>query len=199
MDLQKLREAIDGTDIYLLDQILKLNYQEGSKILDVGCGAGRNLKWFYKNNYEIFGIDISEDDITYCKEVYQKQSNHFKLASAQEIPFSDNFFDHVVCNAVLHFANDSVHFTKMFKELIRVLDSKGTLFIRTASNFGLEYTAEHISNGVYKLPDGSQRFLITKDFIENLEEKYNIELIENVKTTLVRDKRSMTTLVLKKP
>jgi len=46
MNITTLKEAINGTDIYLLDQILKDRYETGDKILDAGCGKGRNLKWF---------------------------------------------------------------------------------------------------------------------------------------------------------
>jgi len=45
MNIKTLKENIEGIDIYILDQILKDRYQVGSKILDAGCGGGRNLKW----------------------------------------------------------------------------------------------------------------------------------------------------------
>lgn len=198
MKLQELREAIDGTDIYVLDQILKLRYQENAKILDAGCGSGRNLKWFYNAGYKVFGIDISEDDIEYCKETYYKQKENFKIASVEEIPFKVNSFDHVICNAVLHFAEDLSQYLKMFSELVRVLKPGGSLFIRIASNFGLENKVKEITKDVYKLPDGSTRFLLTENILKHTIENYNVKFQEVVKTTIVKDKRCMTTLIFNK-
>jgi SAM-dependent methyltransferase len=51
MDIGIIKDAISGTDIYILDQILKNRYQTGDSILDAGCGNGRNLKWFYQSKY----------------------------------------------------------------------------------------------------------------------------------------------------
>ena len=198
MNLQTLETTIKDVDIYILDQILKNRYQPGSKILDAGCGSGRNLKWFYTSDYKIYGIDINLRDIEYCKEVYSKQKEHFIQGSITQIPFEANSFDHVLCNAVLHFAEDLSHYLKMFEELFRILKPNGSLFIRIASNFGIETQVEHLSNGVYKLPDGSTRFLLTQKILDELLSKKGISLIENVKTTIVHNQRCMTTLVIKK-
>jgi len=198
MNLQLLKENIEEIDIYILDQILKGNYQQNETILDAGCGSGRNLKWFYNAGYTIYGIDKNFDDIEYCKKVYANQETHFKQASLENIPFAENSFDHVLCNAVLHFAEDLSQYLRMFQELLRILKPQGTLFIRTASIFGLEKEVEHIFKGVYNLPDGSQRFLLTKEILEDIMNTNSIQLLEDVKTTIVKDKRCMTTLVLKK-
>lgn len=53
MNSNTLKEHIKDVDIYILEQFLKDRYQPGAKILDAGCGNGRNLKWFYKSGYEI--------------------------------------------------------------------------------------------------------------------------------------------------
>ena len=86
----------------------------------------------------------------------------------------------------------------MFEELLRILKPQGSLFIRIASNFGIESQVEVIGNGVYKLPDGSTRFLLTQELLEQIENRNDIAFLENTKTTIVHKQRSMTTLVLKK-
>ena len=197
MNLQLLKEHIEGIDIYILDQILKDRYQPGNKILDVGCGSGRNLKWFYNTDFEIHGTDLNSDSINHCKKLYPQQKENFMLATAEKMPYNINSFDHIICNAVLHFAEDLSQYLKMFNELLRILKPQGTLFIRMASNFGLENEIEHIGKGVYNLPDGSKRFLLTQDIIDTMLSN-NVCLLENIKTTLVHNKRAMTTIVLKK-
>ena len=159
MNLEELKNSIGNIDIYLLDQILKERYQTNSSILDVGCGNGRNLKWFYNNGYTIYGIDADADVINTVREKYQSQSNHFSVQNVDSLNFDDNKFGHIVCNALLHFADNDVHFTKMFSELVRVLKPNGTIFIRMATLEGMEKYATHISEGRYHLPDGTDRFL----------------------------------------
>jgi len=198
MNIQTLQESIEGIDIYILDQILKNRYQPGDKILDAGCGSGRNLKWFYKADYKIYGIDINLKNIEYCKKVYSEQKNHFILVSVEDNPFEENTFDHVICNAVWHFAEDLSQYSKMFKELLRILKPNGNLFIRMASNFGMENQVEFLANGNYLLPNGSTRFLLTTEILNDLVNNKNIVLPEAIKTTIVKDKRCMTTLVIKK-
>ena len=198
MNNRQLKDSIAGIDIYLLDQIIKDRFQRGEKILDAGCGKGRNLKWFYNNDFEIYGIDGYLESINYCKNMYFEQKDHFKQAVVERLPFEDHSFDHVVCNAVLHFANDLNHFNEMFSELIRVLKPNGSLFIRMASNFGMEDLVQSIGDGNYMLPDGSNRFLLTSEILKELKSITGIIFIEDIKTTIVEDKRCMTTLVIRK-
>ena len=198
MNVKNLKENIDEIDIYLIDQILKERYQPGEKILDAGCGNGRNLKWFYNNDFKIYGTDINSDRIKNGQELYPNQKKNFSVASVEESKFVSNSFNHVICNAVLHFAKNLSHYLKMFEELLRILKPQGSLFIRIASNFGIENQVELIGDGVYKLPDGSTRFLLTQEIVEQIESRTDITFLENVKTTIVHNQRSMTTLVLKK-
>jgi len=198
MDILSLKENIKDVDIYILDQILKDRYQIGAKILDAGCGNGRNLKWFYKKGYEIYGTEIDQKRLQQCKDAYAQQKNNFIDAFVEDMPFQSNSFDHIICIAVLHFAKDLEHYLKMFNELLRILKPQGTLLIRTATNFGIENEVEHLGNDIFKLPDGSTRFLLTAKVLEKLENDNRFKWIENVKTTIVHNKRAMTTLVLQK-
>ncbi|WP_298366755.1 class I SAM-dependent methyltransferase [uncultured Lutibacter sp.] len=198
MNLPLLKESIEGIDIYLLDQILKSRYQTNEKILDVGCGTGRNLKWFYLNNYKIYGIDLNSEYIEFCKNRYPKRKDYFKQALVNSIPYLDNSFKHIVCNAVLHFAKDLTEYLKMFYEMLRILEPGGSLFIRMASEFGIEHMIKHLGDGNYLLPDNSTRFLLTSELLTELKNNNNIIFLEDVKTTIVENKRSMTTIVLQK-
>ena len=196
--MKNLTDIIGGVDIYLLDQILKERYSPNERILDAGCGNGRNLKWFYNNPFQVYGVDADVVKIQHCKTRYQNQKRNFSVAQLVDLSFEDSFFDHVICCAVLHFATDEKHFISMFSELIRVIKPNGTLFIRVASNIGLEKQVQHIRNGVYNLPDGTKRFLLKKSTLHKLVALHSLAFIEPVKTTNVDDKRCMTTLVFKK-
>ncbi|MFK5982423.1 MAG: class I SAM-dependent methyltransferase [Flavobacteriaceae bacterium] len=198
MKNNNINNLIGHTDIYLLDQILKERYLPTETILDAGCGSGRNLHWFYNNDFNIYGIDQNEAQIENLKLKYSKQKDHFSVSSIKSMNFEDEFFNHIICNAVLHFAKNKVHFKMMFSELLRVLKPEGSLFIRVASNIGIEDKIIPISEGVFKLPDGTTRFLLTKALFSEIKKEHQFKMLEIFKTVNVNDLRSMTTLVIQK-
>lgn len=193
----ELKNLLGNTDIYLIDQILKNRYTKGESILDAGCGNGRNLFWFYQNDFSISGVDQKAERIENIKNNYKK-AKAFYLESIDRMHFTDASFDHVICSAVLHFAVDEKHFFKMLAELMRVLKAEGTLFIRMASDFGMTKPFRHIKHGVYELHDGSQRFLLNESILNRINSNYEIEWLEPLKTTNVDNLRCMSTLVLRK-
>jgi len=193
-----VKQLLNNTDIYLIDQILKDIFHSSEIILDTGCGRGRNLHWFYNNDFKIYGIDQNETQIEDLKNKYPKQKDHFSVSSLEKMEFKEEFFNHVICNAVLHFAKDTIHFKTMFSELLRVLKPEGSLFIRVASNIGIEDKITPISEGVFKLPDGTTRFLLTKALFLELQTEHQFKMLETFKTVNVNDLRSMTTLVIQK-
>jgi len=198
MDLDALKNEIEGVDIYLLDQIVKGRYQNDDEILDVGCGNGRNLKWFYNNGFTIYGIDLNDKRLENAKDHFSDQKEHFSIQNIKSLDFEDKIFDHIICIAILHFAESEDDFIAMLSELLRVLKPDGTIFIRTATIESLEEKVVHISNGVYTLPDKTDRFLLTKDLLQNILTKYNLKLVERFKYVNVDDLRCMATFMIQK-
>ncbi|MEO8961843.1 MAG: class I SAM-dependent methyltransferase [Ginsengibacter sp.] len=194
-----LNELIGRTDIYLLDQIMKGRYHPQQKILDAGCGGGRNMKWFLQNDFEIYGVDNSQAAIIHLKQM--NDSLHplrLQVADLEKLPFEENYFDHIISSAVLHFATDVAHFKQMLAEMLRVLSFNGSLFIRMASDIGIENKVKLISNGNYKIPDGSMRFLLTRSLLAEFMKEFDLRFLEPLKTTNVNDLRCMSTLLLQK-
>jgi tellurite methyltransferase len=181
--INSLRELIGDADIYLLDQIMKSRYHATDKILDAGCGGGRNLHWFLQNAIDITGIDADGEMIAYLKTVFPfLLPDKLLIGQVEKMPFADNYFDHIISSAVLHFANSTEHFKKILHEMIRVLKSGGSLFIRMTSDIGIENKIRCISDGVYLLPDGSQRFLLTRLLLEDVMKRCGLSFLEPLKT-----------------
>jgi len=193
---QQLIETFNRIDIYLFDQILKERYLPKQTILDAGCGDGRNMFWFYNNDYTLYAVDRSPDSIKEVKELYPKYQANYCVADLMDLPFEDNSMDHVINSAVLHFAESTTQFLKMFSELVRVLRSGGSLFIRMTSDVSIENTVIPIGNGIFRLPDETTRFLLTRKLLQELLSAFPIQLAELFKTTNVSDIRAMSTLVL---
>ena len=171
MSIEKLQNSIGGIDLYLLDQILKNRYQQKEAILDAGCGTGRN---------------------------YPKFFNHFSVQNLDILNFDENAFDHIICNAVLHFAQNTQHFMNMFSELVRVVKPSGTIFIRMTNLEGIEKRVTLIADGVYRLPDKTNRFLLTDSLLQTMISVFNLKLLEPKKYVNVNNERCMSTIILTK-
>lgn len=201
MNIQEINKELGNIDLYLLDQILKNNIPTNAKILDAGCGEGRNLTYFLNNNYDVSGIDINPEAIRMLQFILGSSYPHvskdkFKNTAIQDLKLSAEVYDYVICSAVLHFAENDETFQEMIEGLEHVLAVDGTLFIRMASDIGLNGHIE-LGNGTYGLPDGSTRYLLDQKKIDLLL-KRRFERIEPVKTVMVDKMRCMTTLVLRK-
>ena len=196
-------EIFGNIDIYLFDQILKNRFSPEMKILDAGCGGGRNLVYFLQNDFKCFGVDRNAETVEYVRHLAQRlapeiQPENFQTSTVEKMPFADASFDVVISSAVLHFADDEPHFNRMLREMWRVLDSSGMLFARLASSIGIENKVERIAERRYFLPDGSERFLVDEEMLLQLTESLNATLIEPIKTTNVQNLRSMTTWIIRK-
>ncbi|HEX6427106.1 MAG TPA: class I SAM-dependent methyltransferase [Niastella sp.] len=198
----KLQQTFGNIDIYLFDQLLKGRYDNAKKVLDVGCGQGRNLFYFLRNGYEVFGVDPNPQAVEAVKELSAALApdnplDNFVVCPAENLPFADATFDLIVCSAVLHFAKDSPHFDAMVRAMFRVLRPGGYFFARLASDIGIEKLVKPIGNNRYLLPDGSERFLVNEQTLLKYTRELGI-LYEPIKTTNVQNLRCMTTWCVQK-
>src|SRR5579862_1007730 len=201
--MSSLQQNFGNIDIYFFDQLLKGTYDNCRKVLDAGCGGGRNLIYLLQNGFEVYGIDPEAGAIEAVKALSQKLSpanspDNFKIALVEDLPFEDTYFDLVICNTVLHFAEGSDHFDQMMRSVWRVLKADGYFFARLASDIGIETLVKPLGNGRYHLPDGSDRFLVNQQILLDYTETLGAQLHEPIKTTNVQNKRAMTTWCLRK-
>jgi SAM-dependent methyltransferase len=203
MQIAELNRLLGNIDIYLLDQILKGRFSPEMKILDSGCGEGRNAVYFINSGYQVFGIDENELAIQYIRYLSKSlrpdyDAHRFQVGKLEEIPFHSLAFDAVICSAVLHFAADETHFWEMMNEMLRVLKPGGILWFRMTTAFGgMKKESREIGGGKYLLPDGSERFLITQEHVDKLLEK-GLRLLEVPKSVLVHGQRTMGVFVFEK-
>lgn len=198
-----LQQTFGNIDIYLFDQLLKGRFDNCKTVLDAGCGGGRNVIYFLQNGYDVYGIDQSAEAVQAVSQLSAGlSSNHalnkFRVTPVEKIPFTDDFFDLVICSAVLHFAKNKQHFDSMVRSLWRVLKPGGYLFARLASDIGIETLVHSTGNGRYLLPDGSERFLVNEQTLLNYTRELQGTLYEPIKTTNVQNLRCMTTWCIQK-
>jgi len=201
--MSSLQQQFGEIDIYLFDQILRGRIALGNRILDVGCGFGRNLVYLLKEGYEIYAVDSDRRAIDAVRRLAAKLApaltpENFRLEPIEEMSFPSGFADFVISSAVLHFARDDDHFQAMLRETWRVLKPGGLLFCRLASSIGMERQIKPLGQRRFLLPDGSERYLVDEPLLRSLAEGLGGQLADPLKTTVVQDQRCITTWILRK-
>jgi SAM-dependent methyltransferase len=198
----ELRGAFGDIDIYLFDQLLRGRFDGRRRILDAGCGGGRNLPYFLTHGYDVFAIDEDPAAVTAARRLAARLAPALPLDNIRQgalhvLPWPDGRMDAVICSAVLHFARDRVHFDRMLDEMWRVLARGGVFFARLASSIGLEALLPE-TTGRVRLPDGSDRFVVDERLLLDAAYERGATLLDPIKTTNVQNQRCMTTWVLQK-
>jgi tellurite methyltransferase len=197
-----VQDLFGEIDIYVFDQILRGNIATGSRILDAGCGYGRNLIYLLREKAEIFAIDANPAAVEHVRQLSRSlhaglPDENFHVGRVEQMPFPTGFADVVLCNSVLHFARSEAQFHAMLADLWRVLRPGGLLFCRLASRIGMDF--ERMGNGLYAMPGGQSWFLVDEPKLMSLTASMKGVLVDPLKTTIVQNHRCMTTWVLRKP
>ena len=118
---------------------LKLNglFQEHNvnRILDLGCGDGRHLVYFAKHGYSIYGVDSAPTALCLAKKWLSKEKLSAELvySDMSAIPFTDGFFDAVICVQVInHYRLEGIRYT--IREIKRILASRGWVFVTVSTS-----------------------------------------------------------------
>ena len=200
MDLQA---QFGHIDIYLFDQLLRGRIRPGMRVLDAGCGGGRNLVYLLREGFDVHAVDEDPQAIVYVREMAAALARRLapeqiRLDAVEHMSFPDAWFDVVISNAVLHFARDDEQFEAMVHEMWRVLKPGGMLFVRLASSIGMTEPMEHLGGRHFVLPDGTTRYVVDESLLMATTDALGGELLDPIKTTVVQRQRCMTTWVVGK-
>jgi tellurite methyltransferase len=198
-----LQEQFGQIDIYLFDHLLKGHISPGMRILDAGCGSGRNLVYLLREGYEVYAVDSDAQAVENVRALARKlapalSASNFRTEAVEHMSFGDACADVVISNAVLHLAGDDAQFNSMLLESWRVLKPGGLFLCRLASTIGMESQFLRTEGRRFRSPDGAERYLVDEAQLNSLAERLDGELAEPLKTTVVQNQRSMTTWVLRK-
>jgi tellurite methyltransferase len=198
-----LHEWFGDIDIYLFDQLLRGRLSPGMRVVDMGCGGGRNLVYLLRSGFEVYGVDADPAAIQSLQRLASRLAPHlpsdnFRVGSIEEATFPEASADVVLSSAVLHFARDDAHFDAMLGGTWRVLKPGGLFFCRLASSIGMEAQLVPIEGRRHRLPDGSDRYLVDADLLMGLTRRLGGQLLDPLKTTVVQNQRCRTTWVVRK-
>lgn len=148
----------------LLDQYLPKNKK--LKILDAGCGTGRNII-FLKTYGNVSGFDISPQAIKFCKK---RGLKNIKKASINKIPYSENVFNIVTCFDVLY--HRRANYKEAIKEFYRVLKTDGILLIRVPAYQWLKGYHDQAVHTKHRFEKEELKILLKNNDLEILKASY---------------------------
>jgi tellurite methyltransferase len=197
-----LREQFGDIDVYLFDQLLRGRFVEGMRVLDAGCGDGRNLVFLMRAGFDVWGVDENPGAIARVRQLASAiaprlDADRFRVERIEKLSHDDASMDAVISSAVLHFARDDDHWLAMVREMWRVLTPGGILFARLATTVG-QTKLRALGGGRYVMPDGDQRYLVDHERLIAMTFKLGGSLIDPLKSTVVHERRSMGTWVVRK-
>lgn len=110
--------------------VIEFLKQKHGRVLDLGCGSGRNFSAMNLDT-ELYGVDFSEQMLLHAKERAEKLGLKADLVHSYsgKLKFKDNFFDSIICVAVLHCISTKEERVNTLREIYRTLKPKSTALI----------------------------------------------------------------------
>lgn len=179
-----------------MDYILKGKIPETAKVLDAGCGEGRNAIFFVQKGYDFLGIDSDESKIRLAQYMSNNISTSKAVFRTGDIHhLKENAFDLIICSRVLHFAQSEEDFFAMWRVLSRHLSKGGLIYLSMDSV--IENTMGVLKeNGKYEFQDGAIHFSLTEEIYNEI--KKGFEEIEPLKTLVQNKVRAQSFVLLRK-
>jgi SAM-dependent methyltransferase len=198
-----LHDQFGDIDIYLFDQLLRGRIAPGMRVLDAGCGGGRNLVYLLRQGWDVTAVDRDPAAVAHVRALAAQlapslPAHNFRVEAVEDLSLPDASVDVAIASAVLHFATGQKHFDAMIASVWRVLAPGGMLFARLASSIGIADQVRPLGNGTFRLPDGSDRFLVDERMLMETGARLGGDLLDPIKTTVVQNQRAMTTWVVRK-
>jgi len=160
-----------------MGKIIKIFKKHNMKrVLDLGCGSGRNILFLEKNGFEVYGIDLAKQGISSVKRKLKKKKHkpNLKVGNIfKKLPYKDDYFDAIICIQVIQHgrANQIKH---AINEIKRILKPNGLLFITVCGRYShgkvrycLVKTAKKIASNTYIPTIGEEKGLVHYIFNKN--------------------------------
>lgn len=126
---QQYFQARDYLDLHLAESIkILMEDKDLKKVLDVGCGTGRLVKFLNEKGFTAIGCDKEKEAVKQAQKINKRQT--ITKASAIKLPFKSQTFDLVIGVSLIEHL-DKIETPKFLKEAFRVLKSGGFIFLIT--------------------------------------------------------------------
>jgi len=149
------------------------------RILDVGCGYGRDLAYFFSKDYEVTGVDFSEEAVNLGKELFP--NIRFDVSNVIPLPYEDESFDAVYGYSSLHLLNQEGR-QRFLQESRRVLADGGYVIQTVASTNDPDYgNGEETEENSFISKRGVIKHFYTLETLLKEFDKFKVLKTEEVK------------------
>jgi ubiquinone/menaquinone biosynthesis C-methylase UbiE len=176
--------AFFGEEPSSFSQICYIDFKKHhvKKLLELGCGQGRDTLFFASHDLDIYAIDSSKVAIESLKQKIRKEKISIKLRqfdAKQGIPFGNKYFDAVYSHMFYNMRFTDVELRFLFRESSRVLKNNGLLFFSVRSDKDVLYNkGQKIGNNIYEINGFQIRFFTKKQIKSFLSNHFEIKKIE---------------------
>lgn len=178
--VRKYESKYEKERIRLITGLIPPPNSDKKRALDVGSSIGILTKIASSKGYISFGIDVDEEKTKLAQRLNGKRRVEFKVGTAYDLNYPDNFFDLVLCLEVIeHLSNPG----RALDEIYRCIKPNGCLIISTPNKLSLEglkgNIVEKITGKKWKAwCETHQRVFTSLEFIRFLRNKFRpIEII----------------------
>lgn len=122
----------------------------GKRVLEIGCGMGSHARRFAEHAGEFYAVDLSPQSIEITKKrfaLFNLDSKNVVMGDAENLPYPDEYFDHVYSNGVIHHSPDT---QKAVMEIYRVLKPGGTVTVMIYNKDSIFYRVDLMMIGQLK-------------------------------------------------
>lgn len=114
---------MENADVYPLKYAQMTVTDKNGRILEAGCGAGRILRYYHEQGYDIIGMDFIEVAINKLKEI--DSSLKVEVGDITNLSYADNTFQYLLAFGLYHNLEHGLE--KAIQETHRVLVNGGTV------------------------------------------------------------------------
>lgn len=157
----------DGPSNFAVFCYKEFQKQNVKRILELGCGQGRDTLFFASKNIEVYTIDSSKVAVDMVSK-FAKEKNlpiHAKTFDARStLPFHDSYFDAVYSHMFFNMRFTCAEISILFKEVNRILEDEGLHFFSVRSDHDAFYkNGMQVTNNIYEINGFQIRFFTTDD------------------------------------
>lgn len=156
---------------------------KGKKILDAGCGAGRECEILARRGAKVFGLDVSELMLKVAKRRCRDLDVKFLQRDMEKTGFEDETFDFILALFSVQYKRS---IERVFKEFWRILKNKGKVFLVVPHPIKkmVEITKNYFERGFHWEDHGDIKYFnyywTLEDYINSLAKFFRIEEIREI-------------------
>jgi len=174
-----------------------INDQEPQRVIDCGCGYGRNILHFEGKSRRLVAFDPCETSVNYIKSISAQVE--VSLNRIQDQPRRDDTFDLCIVDGVIHQLLSAIEFDAALKYLHTISSSHGTIFISTFTSDQLSQDLEQLEHKVYRsCSTPAMRLLTSEEILQHISLSFKVLRYKLEKFTLSVGERSNLSCLLRR-